>query len=97
MNFDDLRPYQLIPYGIELMNKRDYRNAIIAFDEGLKHIKGATPAFICRAFCKLELLVENSNIAETEQFRREIESDLRNALSSFLGVGIEETLSCLEE
>ena len=85
MNFDNLKPYQIIPQGIELLNKRDCRNAIIAFDEGLKHIHRSPTAFMCRAFCKLELLAKNPTIKEDRQLRREIESDFRNALSSFLG------------
>ena len=86
MNFDKVRPLELISRGVELMNKQDYENAIKAFDEGLKHIQGSLIAHICRAFCKLELLAKNPNIEEYERFKQEIEVDLRSALSTLLGL-----------
>lgn len=83
MDFNDLKPLEIIPYGIELMNQQDYRNAILAFNEGLKHVSNSPVAFIGSALCKFELLKGNPNIEETNQLYKEIESDLRNALIFF--------------
>ncbi len=80
MDFSDLKPLEIIPYGIELMKQGDYHNAILAFDERLKHTQNSLPALMYRAVCKLELLVVASH-EDTERLYGEIELDLTKALS----------------
>ena len=76
---EDVKKHELVRYAIEKMNEEDYPAANLAFSEVLEHNKRNPVAYICRSFCKYELLVGLSAEEYQEQMQT-IVSDLEKAL-----------------